>query len=55
VVAPSKAALEVVGTVAYRQPFARASIELIRGSASDSALETLLQRDLIAHNLIICW
>jgi chromosome segregation and condensation protein ScpB len=25
-------------------------IELIRGSASDSALDTLLQRGLIAHN-----
>jgi chromosome segregation and condensation protein ScpB len=30
--------------------FVRAGIELIRGSASDSALETLAQRQLIAHN-----
>jgi len=48
-VAPSKAALEVLAIVAYRQPIARSGIELIRGSASDSALDTLLQRGLIAH------
>ena len=41
-VALSRAALEVLAIVAYRQPIARAGIELIRGSASDSALDTLL-------------
>jgi chromosome segregation and condensation protein ScpB len=46
----SKAALEVLAIVAYRQPIARSGIELIRGSASDSALDTLLERGLIAHN-----
>jgi segregation and condensation protein B len=46
----SGAALEVLAIIAYRQPIARGRIELIRGSASDSALETLLQRGLIAHN-----
>ncbi|HLZ23713.1 MAG TPA: SMC-Scp complex subunit ScpB [Ktedonobacterales bacterium] len=46
----SKAALEVLAIVAYRQPIARAGVELIRGSASDSALDTLLERGLIAHN-----
>jgi segregation and condensation protein B len=49
-VALSKAALEVLAIVAYRQPIARSGIELIRGSASDSALDTLLERGLIAHN-----
>jgi len=46
----SKAALEVLAIVAYRQPIARSGIEFIRGSASDSALDTLLQRGLVAHN-----
>ncbi len=49
-VALSRAALEVLTIVAYRQPIARAGIELIRGSASDSALDTLLQRGLVEHN-----
>jgi segregation and condensation protein B len=46
----SKAALEVLAIVAYRQPIARSGVEFIRGSASDSALETLLQRGLVEHN-----
>ncbi len=46
----SKAALEVLAIVAYRQPIIRAGVELIRGSASDSALDSLLQRRLIEHN-----
>jgi segregation and condensation protein B len=46
----SKAALEVLTIVAYRQPIARSGVELIRGSASDSALDTLLQRGLVDHN-----
>jgi len=46
----SRAALEVLAIVAYRQPIAHSGVELIRGSASDSALDTLLQRGLIAHN-----
>jgi segregation and condensation protein B len=49
-VALSKAALEVLSVVAYRQPITRAGVELIRGSASDSALESLLERGLVAHN-----
>jgi transposase len=40
----------VLAFVAYRQPIARAGIELIRGSASAGALDTLLERGLIAHN-----
>jgi segregation and condensation protein B len=46
----SRAATEVLAIVAYRQPIARAGIELIRGSASDSAVDTLLQRNLVEHN-----
>jgi len=49
-VALSRAALEVLAIVAYRQPMARVGIELIRGSASDSALDTLVQRGLVEHN-----
>jgi segregation and condensation protein B len=49
-VALSNAALEVLAIVAYRQPVARSGVEHIRGSASDSAIATLLERRLIAHN-----
>ena len=49
-VALSKAALEALAVVAYRQPIARSGIELIRGSASDSALDRLLQWGMIEHN-----
>jgi segregation and condensation protein B len=45
----SRAATEVLAIVAYRQPIARAGVEFIRGSASDSALETLVQRGLVEH------
>jgi chromosome segregation and condensation protein ScpB len=40
----------VLAVVAYRQPIARAGIELIRGSAADSALGTLLEPALIERN-----
>ena len=45
----------VIGTLRrecldHRQPIARSGIEHIRGSASDSAIATLLERGLIAHN-----
>jgi segregation and condensation protein B len=46
----SRAALEVLAIVAYRQPIARAGIELIRGTASDSALDSLLDRAIVARN-----
>jgi segregation and condensation protein B len=49
-VALSNAALEVLAIVAYRQPIARSGIELIRGSASDSAITTLLEREVIERN-----
>jgi segregation and condensation protein B len=50
-VALSRAALEVLAIVAYKQPIARAGIERIRGTSSDSALETLLMRELVALNV----
>ena len=49
-VALSRAATDALAIVANRQPIARAGIELIRGSASDSALDTLLQRGPVTPN-----
>ena len=49
-VALSNAPVEVLVSVAYRHSIARSGIEHIRGSASDSAITTLLERGLIAHN-----
>lgn len=43
----SQAALETLAIVAYRQPVTRAEIDMIRGVKSDSALGTLLERNLI--------
>ena len=43
----SRAALEVLSVVAYRQPCTRADIEAVRGVNSDHALETLLARALV--------
>ena len=43
----SQAALETLAIVAYRQPITRAEIESIRGVRVDSALTTLVERDLI--------
>ena len=37
----------MLAIVAYKQPIARAGIERIRGTSSDSALETLLMRELV--------
>jgi segregation and condensation protein B len=52
----TKAATEVLAIVAYKQPITRAGIEHIRGTNSDSALDTLLVRDLVEfdqHHLLI--
>ncbi len=46
----SKAALAVLSIVGYRQPITRSGIDHIPGSASDSALNSLVQRRLIEHN-----
>ncbi|MDP8923092.1 MAG: SMC-Scp complex subunit ScpB, partial [Chloroflexota bacterium] len=43
----SRAALEVLAVVAYRQPITRAEIEAVRGVGGDRALATLLQRGLV--------
>lgn len=43
----SRAALESLAVVAYRQPVTRAQIEAVRGVNSDSAVRTLLERELI--------
>ncbi len=45
----SRAALEVLAIIAYRQPVTRAEIESLRGVNSDRAVETLLGRGLIAE------
>jgi segregation and condensation protein B len=52
----STAAQQVLAIVAYRQPVSQAGIESVRGTSSDSALGTLLQRRLIAlddHRLFV--
>ncbi|MDA8235521.1 MAG: SMC-Scp complex subunit ScpB [Clostridia bacterium] len=43
----SKAALETLAIVAYKQPITRGEIELIRGVKVDKAIATLLEKDLI--------
>jgi segregation and condensation protein B len=43
----SRAALEVLTVIAYRQPVTRAEVEAARGVNSDRAIQTLLARDLI--------
>jgi len=45
----SRAALEVLAVIAYRQPATRAEIEAIRGVNGDRALATLLARGLVAE------
>lgn len=45
----SRAALEALAIVAYRQPATRGDVEAIRGVNSDSAITTLLNRGLIAE------
>jgi segregation and condensation protein B len=43
----SRAALETLAIVAYRQPITRAEVEAIRGVAVDGVLRTLLERELV--------
>ncbi len=45
----SRAALETLAVVAYRQPVTRGEIDAIRGVNSDSAVSTLLGRGLVAE------
>jgi segregation and condensation protein B len=44
----STAALETLSVIAYRQPVTRSEIEAIRGVSADSAVNKLLEKDLIA-------
>ncbi|MCP4703691.1 MAG: SMC-Scp complex subunit ScpB, partial [candidate division Zixibacteria bacterium] len=43
----TRAALETLAIIAYRQPVTRVDIEMIRGVSSDSAVRTLLERKFI--------
>jgi len=43
----SRAALETLAVIAYRQPLTKAEIEGVRGVSADGVLRTLLERDLI--------
>ena len=43
----SKAAMETLAIVAYKQPVVRSMIESIRGVNADGVLRTLLERDLV--------
>ena len=43
----SKAALETLAVVAYKQPVLRSTIEAIRGVNVDGVLRTLMERDLV--------
>jgi segregation and condensation protein B len=44
----SRAALETLAIIAYKQPVTKTEIEHIRGVATDGVLHNLLQRDMIA-------
>jgi segregation and condensation protein B len=43
----SKAALETLAIIAYKQPITKPEIEAIRGVTIDGVLKTLVERDLI--------
>jgi segregation and condensation protein B len=45
----SRAALEALAVIAYRQPVTRGEIDAVRGVNSDSAVATLLGRGLVAE------
>ena len=45
----SRAALEALAVIAYRQPVTRGEIDAVRGVNSDSAVTTLLTRNLVAE------
>ncbi|HME72962.1 MAG TPA: SMC-Scp complex subunit ScpB [Myxococcota bacterium] len=46
-VRPSRAALETLAVVAYKQPITRAEIEHVRGVDAGAVLRSLLERDLV--------
>ncbi len=43
----SRAALETLAIIAYRQPVTKTDIEMIRGVSSDSAIHTLMEKKLL--------
>ena len=43
----SRAALETLAIIAYKQPITKAEVEAVRGVAVDGVIRTLLERDLI--------
>jgi len=43
----SRAALEVMAVVAYKQPVTRSEIDQVRGVSSDSVVKTLLEKKLV--------
>lgn len=45
----SQAAYEVLSIIAYKQPVTRAQIEQIRGVSSDSAINRLIERNLVTE------
>ena len=44
---PSKAFIDTIAIIAYKQPISRSKIEFIRGVDSSGVLKTLLTKDLI--------
>ncbi|KYH29835.1 MULTISPECIES: SMC-Scp complex subunit ScpB [Clostridium] len=46
----SRAALETLAIIVYRQPITRVEIDEIRGVKSDKAIQTLLERNLIKES-----
>lgn len=44
----SRAALETLAIIAYKQPATQSEIEVVRGVSADGVLKTLIDRDLIA-------
>lgn len=46
----SQAAIETLAIIAYRQPITRAEVEELRGVRVDSAIGTLVEKDLIREN-----
>ncbi|SUY47167.1 segregation and condensation protein B [Clostridium putrefaciens] len=46
----SQAALESLAIIAYKQPITRINVDEIRGVKSDSAIQKLLERNLIKEN-----
>lgn len=46
----SRAALETLAIIAYRQPVARSTVSSIRGVSADATIRTLVQRGLVAES-----